>query len=778
VRNVKALIDNRICCSFIDSTDSENIIFCRPFEESIYNISTFTTKDEEFIHSYIAESNTNYIVSDIVLQDGAVYKDVKFRVVVCENNDLPASTINITALGDHSSVKQPYIKELKSIDLLQESASDDVDDSPILIPSIITEDATITRHARELEEQLIIERQRIAEENSKIYAERERLTEDRKLQKTLEDYKSELLTEYYNVGDKQREIISVKLNEAVEELDSSISDRFKAQQLTLLSYLEETTSLNLVDLQESQDKQIVQLKSDISELLTQKINIKSIDVDRMLVERSAELKAAFSNKIITELEVYKRKLSDELSIIAATASNELFTEKSDKLTTIIAEYRDTLDNIGAQTVIEINETVNAFNNDLASRIPVLDDKIIAVTQRIDSLVEEKRDVQVIAESAKKYTDSQIIKVSEDIKNYARRILDLGGGGGSVAVQYAKGGTMDGDLNVTGQYLSAGVNISTLFGTGGGSGDAAVNSLVRSNSGDWNSAYTTATAYQTASGNWQSTFTTVNSNSANWSSAFNISTAYQNISSSYATYNFVNTNFFNLTGGIISGATRINNNLTVFGNLTATGTTTFANTVFSVTSALSVVHFGSGPALWVGNNGDGDIASFYDTDQGVEVLHVGGNNGSFPNVGVKTSTPNADFTVNGQISANNTIWSASGNSNQWNSAFTTVNTNSANWQNASDALDFIIINTNFNAIVNRQYLVDTLSSNVVGTLPLSPAIGDNISFVDSNNTWGTYPLILNNNGNLLQTYNEPLTANISGYQFKIVYIGGSYGWKIV
>jgi hypothetical protein len=147
------------------------------------------------------------------------------------------------------------------------------------------------------------------------------------------------------------------------------------------------------------------------------------------------------------------------------------------------------------------------------------------------------------------------------------------------------------------------------------------------------------------------------NSNQWNQSFSNSTSYQNTSASFATYNYVNNGFLPLSGGTISGDTRINNNLTVFGNLTATGTTTFANTVFSVTSSLSVVHVGSGPALWVGNNGDGDIASFYDIDTNVEVLHVGGNNGSFPNVGVKTSSPNVDFTVNGQISANNIIWSA-------------------------------------------------------------------------------------------------------------------------
>jgi hypothetical protein len=125
-----------------------------------------------------------------------------------------------------------------------------------------------------------------------------------------------------------------------------------------------------------------------------------------------------------------------------------------------------------------------------------------------------------------------------------------------------------------------------------------------------------------------------------------------------------------------GPTRFNSDVTIFGNLSCSGTQTFQNTVFSTTSAVSVVHIGAGPALWVGNNGTGDIASFYDIDANVEVLHVGGNNGTFPNVGVKTSSPNVDFTVNGAISAASIIYDATGNSNNWNSTYTTVNANSA------------------------------------------------------------------------------------------------------
>jgi hypothetical protein len=184
------------------------------------------------------------------------------------------------------------------------------------------------------------------------------------------------------------------------------------------------------------------------------------------------------------------------------------------------------------------------------------------------------------------------------------------------------------------------------------------------SGRWDSNYSTVNSL---SGNWNSTTTSVQQGSSNWYSA------------SGAAVEYVHSNFLPLTGGVVSGDVRFNSNITIFGNLSSSGTQTFANTVFTTTSALSIVHFGSGPALWVGNNGDGDIASFYDIDQNIEVFHIGGNNGTFPNVGVKTSNPGKDFTVNGEISSTSIIYDKSGNSVNWNSSYSTVNSNSAiNW----------------------------------------------------------------------------------------------------
>ena len=190
--------------------------------------------------------------------------------------------------------------------------------------------------------------------------------------------------------------------------------------------------------------------------------------------------------------------------------------------------------------------------------------------------------------------------------------------------------------------------------------------------------------------WDSVYTSVKDASANWDSVY---TSFNTYSADYTTFNYVHNNFLNLTGGTVTGKTRINADLTVYGDLSATGNSYFLNTVYSTTSALSVINIGNtGPALYVGNNGTGDIASFYDIDLDLEVLHVGGSNGTYPNVGIKTSTPNKDFTVKGELSASSDIWT-SGNFmsagkelfsiiypdiNKGLNAYSTVDSNSANW----------------------------------------------------------------------------------------------------
>jgi hypothetical protein len=295
--------------------------------------------------------------------------------------------------------------------------------------------------------------------------------------------------------------------------------------------------------------------------------------------------------------------------------------------------------------------------------------------------------------------------------------------------------------ITVSYLSA---LSADIGTTSSlrvSGDINVKDIIYASNGsseNWTSTYITVSALSALWGDesgavsklyvdgkflplssvnitkWDSVYTSVKDTSANWDSVY---TSFNTNSADYTTFNYVNSNFLNLTGGTVTGETKINANLTVYGNLSATGNSYFLNTVYSTTSALSVVNIGNtGPALYVGNNGTGDIASFYDIDLDLEVLHIGGNNGTYPNVGVKTSTPNKDFTVKGELSASSDIWTSGNfmsagrelfsiiypdinkglnvystvdsNSANWNSVYTSVKDASANWDSVYASLSSV------------------------------------------------------------------------------------------
>jgi hypothetical protein len=98
------------------------------------------------------------------------------------------------------------------------------------------------------------------------------------------------------------------------------------------------------------------------------------------------------------------------------------------------------------------------NNDYVKELENTDKSENKITNKVDKHSNIKN---IIAEQVKE----EVAK----IKTQMSRMMIEGGGGGSVAVQYANGGTMNGDLNVTGRYLSGGVDLSALIGNGGGGG---------------------------------------------------------------------------------------------------------------------------------------------------------------------------------------------------------------------------------------------------------------------------------------------------------------------
>ena len=335
-----------------------------------------------------------------------------------------------------------------------------------------------------------------------------------------------------------------------------------------------------------------------------------------------------------------------------------------------------------------------------------------VNQYVDELKKEKNEAEekpVTKEDSIKKLVRQFVE--KEIKNFKDEVgtkigqmgSSYGGGGNNSYNYYPDGGPMYGNLSFpasgTGVVFADGTKLTstaglTASGGGGGSGDPAVNALVHTNSGYWNAAYTNLVTNSAAyllsgtnvdlgdipvlSANWNSVYTSVSDNSAYWADTRQDVTFAQNV--------------------------------TIQGNLTALGTSTFKNTIFTTTSALSVINTGPGPALYVfQSSGPYDVASFYDGD-GVEVLHVGNANvGQGGKVGINESYPSVELTVNGQISSNNIITVQGGGSNQWNSVYSTVGSYSATWNTGLQDLSFDENNVTLSITNGNTVSLSALSS---------------------------------------------------------------------
>ena len=795
------LLNNKISFVLHESGDSENVIYCKSFSDYLFNVGTFTTRTKEVILEYVVDNAEKYVVADVTFDNGECYRDVRFKVVVNENTETPYSTINLNLLNNKTQVAIPQQSQqiVEDVEELVERPA------PVHISASIIEAPDYTETINEtlkLQKKLNVEKEEIRKQ--KIVLEKQNL-----LNKKLQEYKQELLEEYVTAVDKQKQLLGAHLKEtltiAEHDLSERITNTFNEYSNQLEIYQNKSKADQLEFIIEKINDSIVDIKVDLNSLVSNKFNQEQDILLEALHAKSQLLQEKYEQKLLLELEKYKETLFEEFRLSSQEAIVQTLAQKKDltEQQIIIAfdnkekEFNSHFEARIKNTTLELDSIVQEFSN----KLPVISDDISLLETKLKDLLEERKK----SDETGKFNTSQQKYITDTAQYWARRILDLGGGGGSVAVQYANGGTMNGDLNVNANYLSGGVNLLDIFALqpdldhqtlsfnestaqlsisngntvslsalSGEFTDRLVNGsyqVVLSGNGNltlpgaivtasnskldlvgfgpnkayltttaddstalymatdvaelranttvsittntgvtprlwefgtngglkfpdnttqttaftgnpdsssWDSTYTTVknfsasweestdigavadrvTNIQQVTGSWQRTYTNVSTNSANWQTGYNnaIYTVNGTVNQIISTPAGSNTGNNSVTLSLPSNLI-VPNNLTVLGNLTALGTSTFTNTVFTTTSALSVVNLGPGPALYVFQAaGASDVASFYDGD-GIEVLHVGnaqGGGNPLGRVGVNTSFPTAELTVNGAISSNGDV----------------------------------------------------------------------------------------------------------------------------
>jgi len=85
------------------------------------------------------------------------------------------------------------------------------------------------------------------------------------------------------------------------------------------------------------------------------------------------------------------------------------------------------------------------------------------------------------------------------------------------------------------------------------------------------------------------------------------------------------------------------------------------------------------------------------------------------------------------------------------------------------------NTSFIAVKNNGYLVNTATGNVTVTLPASPTVGDNITFVDYGGNFSANALIFYPNGSKINANTINVALTTSTASIGLVYTDNNKGW---
>ena len=455
---VELLIDKRTPCRFISSEEVENIIFCRPFEESLHDVVDIITKDNGFIHKVVTEASSTYINTDVVLPSGEVLDNVRFKLIACDSDELPYSTVNLS--NNTTSITESIASDDYRNDEITDIESV-LDDSTSLIEEQVEQEIELEQSEIELTDDLFDE----------LNVHLVELLLDKRIPFKFIDSASveniifcrpfeETLHGAINITAKDKEFIHGVIAESTGTyINTSIvlptgeiiddvkfrlvaceSDRLPYSTINLSKYTAPIVGYPIYTPSE-QPQDILVEKIEDPQIITEEV-IADIPLKPDFLKEAKLVQ----ERLYKQQEDLKRKESE------LRAMTNYFNK-------LIKEHKENLDDTANEKITKLNTVVEDL--DLENLV-----------SKVDELIEERRN----NETAKQYADKAIAAAVAEMKNYARRLMDLVGGGGSVAQQFAAGGTMNGNLNVTGQYLSGGITLSSILTGGGGGVDAQVTTI--------------------------------------------------------------------------------------------------------------------------------------------------------------------------------------------------------------------------------------------------------------------------------------------------------------
>ena len=630
-----------------------------PFTSSNLNIIQVESFDEVFFDVYEFEINGNKYIAEKI---GDYSDDPVVSVPIVEgNNKLEAPFIL------RKGVFEVYYNPSNSrfLETITEEVSTDIE-IPLIKEEVEEELVVIPEKKDQILEEINIAKQQAIDTAQR---EKERLLKEAVdeikvkndlIKEEVESIKQDLINDFYQETINSKEELSAYNEKKEQELTDFVKlivkDKLKALQ-DKVNTTSDLTKANLTkDVEQLAESLKLTLNSKQQDLSTTVVNLVREEfnkvvkvVDHAIDKKSKILDTKLYGQVqrqrneLLALEKANVELNDNINKANNKALSRIGNVKKELEASLIqAEQR--VKNFYGDRIKTIEEGLfegsreEILNIVRGSRESILEE-IINIKTDIPAIAEARSNVSTLKKDIEKSISEKFTNEMQSIK----RLIEMSSGGGSVAVQYADGGTMNGDLNVNGNILSGGVNLDELFGTGGGTGTVA-GSGTASTITIWDSisSISDSIMVQTSDG-----IVIDGDLIPNTTLTYDLGSSTKSWSNLYLNGNINGDITFT---GNITGANAHFNEITAL-------SANFTQTIVSTTSSLSIINAGTGPALFVRQDGSEPIVHFIDKDGDDIVFADDGY------VGIGTFNPQEKLTVVGNISASGTtvsnIISASG-----------------------------------------------------------------------------------------------------------------------
>jgi len=267
-------------------------------------------------------------------------------------------------------------------------------------------------------------------------------------------------------------IVKDKLKSLQDKITTT-SDLTKANLTKDVEQLAESLKLTLNSNQENLSKSVVSLvREEFNKVV--KVVDHAIDKKSKILDTKLYGQVQRQRNELLALEKANIELNDNINKANSKALSRIGNVKKELEDSLLQAETRVKDFYGAR-IKSIEEGIFEGSKEeilkivRESRESILEE-IINVKTDIPAIAEARSNVDTIKKDIEKSVSEKFTNEMQSIK----RLIEMSSGGGSVAVQYADGGTMNGDLNVVGNILSGGTNLNDIFGSGGTVGPGTLN----------------------------------------------------------------------------------------------------------------------------------------------------------------------------------------------------------------------------------------------------------------------------------------------------------------